>query len=116
MSNRNPALDTTLTHSRNNIFVAGVLLLLAAYIFLKRITLSGGALTAGDWLAMITAPQQNCSLKLSGAWTPPVQCLNTFLGDFVFLGGFFGVDAQQLLQHLNYGLDLKMTVLMIILL
>ena len=73
-----------MTRGRTNIFVAGVLLLLATYIFLKRITLSGGALTSGDWLAMITAIQQSCSLKFSGAWTPPVQCLNTFLGDFVF--------------------------------
>jgi hypothetical protein len=84
MSNRNPTSDATLTHNRNNIFVAGVLLLLAAYIFLKRITLSEGALAFSDWLAMLTAIQQSCSLKLSGAWTPPVQCLNTFLGDFVF--------------------------------
>jgi hypothetical protein len=45
---------------------------------------SGGALAFGDWLAMITAIQQSCSLELSGAWTPPVQCLNTFLGNFVF--------------------------------
>jgi hypothetical protein len=73
-----------LTNNRNNIFVAGVLLLLATYIFLKRIALSGGALAFGDWLAMTTAIQQSCSLELSGAWTPPVQCLNTFLGNFVF--------------------------------
>jgi hypothetical protein len=84
MSNQNPTSGATLTHSRNNIFVAGVLLLLSAYLFLKRMTLSEGSLAFGDWLAMITAIQQNCSLKLSGAWTPPVQCLNTFLGDFVF--------------------------------
>jgi hypothetical protein len=73
-----------LTNNKNNIFVAGVLLLLAAYIFLKRMTPSGGALAYGDWLAMITAIQQSCSLELSSAWTPPVQCLNTFLGNFVF--------------------------------
>jgi hypothetical protein len=84
MSTQNPSSGGALTHNRNNIFVAGVLLLLAAYIFLKRITLDEGSLAFGDWLAMITAIQQNCSLKLSGAWTPPVQCLNTFLGDFVF--------------------------------
>tara|TARA_Y100001934_G_scaffold279630_1_gene384003 strand:- start:475 stop:2346 length:1872 start_codon:yes stop_codon:yes gene_type:complete len=46
--------------------------------------ISGEALAYGDWLAMITVIQQSCSLKLSGAWTPPVQCLNTFLGNFVF--------------------------------
>ena len=73
-----------MTDSRKNIFVAGVLLLLAAYIFLKRIAIVEGGLAFGDWLAMITAIQQSCSLKLSGAWTPPVQCLNTFLGNFVF--------------------------------
>jgi hypothetical protein len=73
-----------LTESRNNIFVAGVLLLLATYIFLKSIALSGGGLVFGDWLAMITAIQQSCSLELSGAWTPPVQCLNTLLGNFIF--------------------------------
>ena len=83
MSNRHPASGTTLTHTGNNLFVAGILLLLSAYIFFKGITLSGG-LAFSDWLAMVTAIQQDCSLKISGAWTPPVQCLNTFLGNFVF--------------------------------
>jgi hypothetical protein len=61
----------------------GVLLLLSTYIFVKRIAVSG-ALGFSDWLAMLTGNGQECTLSLSGAWTPIVTCLNSFLRVFIF--------------------------------
>jgi hypothetical protein len=47
----------------------------------------GQVLAFSDWLAMTTGLQQDCAHSLMAdltAWTPVVQCLNTFLRDIVF--------------------------------
>ena len=78
----------TIRLDSHRVLVLISLLCLSIYILVKRLYL-GEILPFSDHLALTTILRNECGLVFSGAWNPPLLCLNALLGKIFALPPFY---------------------------